>query len=68
MVVALVRAYPGRSALALVAVFAAGLMDGLENVNRLAAQAITRVRRAERGAERTAASKSRLRVAARKSR
>jgi hypothetical protein len=45
-----------------------GLMDGLENVNRLASQAITRVRRAERGAERTAASKSRLRVAARKAR
>jgi predicted glycosyltransferase len=45
-----------------------GLMDGLENVNRLASQAIVRVRRAERGAERTAASKSRLRVAARKAR
>ena len=45
-----------------------GLMDGLENVNRLASQAIVRVRRAERGAERTAASKSRLRVAARKTR
>ena len=29
MIVALVRAYPGRSAVALVAVFAAGLMDGL---------------------------------------
>jgi predicted glycosyltransferase len=48
-----------------------GLMDGLENVNRLASQAIERVRkadRAERPSVRNGAAKSRLRVASRKSR
>ena len=40
-----------------------GLMDGLENVNRLVAQAIAKVRKAER-----TISKSRLRVASRKAR
>ena len=44
-----------------------GLMDGLENVNRLASQAIARVRKAER-AERNGTSTKRLRVAGRKSR
>jgi predicted glycosyltransferase len=44
-----------------------GLMDGLENVNRLVAQAIERVRKSERAGDRTV-SKSRLRVAARKAR
>jgi predicted glycosyltransferase len=44
-----------------------GLMDGLENVNRLASQAIARVRKAER-AERNGTSSKRLRVATRKAR
>lgn len=44
-----------------------GLMDGLENVNRLAAQAIQRVRKAER-VERNGAAAKRLRVAGRKAR
>ena len=50
-----------------------GLMDGLENVNRLVTQAVERVRKAERGAERderrgNGNSRSRLRVAGRKPR
>jgi hypothetical protein len=44
-------------------------MDGLENVNRLASQAIARVRKAERiAAERNGTATKRLRVATRKTR
>jgi predicted glycosyltransferase len=45
-----------------------GLMDGLENLNRLVQHAVEHSRRGGRGAERTAASRSRLRVAGRKPR
>ena len=45
-----------------------GLMDGLENLNRLVQHAVEHSRKGGRGVERTAASKSRLRVAGRKSR